>query len=129
MLKKTIFGGLVAGAIAVPLAGAAWAQPNEPTPPTVPGSNGQGLACAFQNSDTLQGPPGTMWREVAQITDPSVVQALDPQLGGPTPGQPVKLFCQPAGAAAAPGQQIALGPQTAPGQQLPPEQQPGSMNP
>ena len=45
MLKKFLMGSLAAGAMAVPLAGAAWRNPlPNPNPPPVPNPNGQNPA-------------------------------------------------------------------------------------
>jgi hypothetical protein len=87
MLKKLLMGGVAAGAMAVPLAGAAWADP-VPTPnpvpmpnpsgqnpanpepaavpeanpaaPAIAGSNGQGPTCVVSANAPAQGPSPTV---------------------------------------------------------------------
>jgi hypothetical protein len=120
MLKKLLTGGLAAGAMAVPFAGLAWADPApNPTPPpvpsangpanpnppavpdanpqgpttpalAVPASNGQGPTCVVSANAPAQGTSGTDWRQVATLQN-SVASDL-----GLPPGQVVKVFCTPA---------------------------------
>jgi len=67
MLKKLLTGGMAAGAIGIPFAGVAWADPPvNPGPPAVPDSNAQGSAVPGQ---------------------PAAVPASNGQ-GPATPGQP-----------------------------------------
>ena len=87
MLKKLLMGGLAAGAMAVPLAGVAWADPlPTPNPPPMPnpsgqnpanpnpvavpqanpttpagaGTNGQGPTCVVSANAPAQGPTATV---------------------------------------------------------------------
>jgi hypothetical protein len=117
-------GVLAAGAMAVPLAAVAWADPPpNPNPPAVPESNGQnpaspspggvpaanglgpanpaapagqGPVCVVSaNTPTqgtaTQGTAGTTWRQVATLQG-----SVASDLGLPE-GQPLKVFCAPAG--------------------------------
>jgi hypothetical protein len=126
MLKKLLTGTLAAGAVAVPLAAVAWADPPpNPNPPAVPASNGQGPAnlatpavagpngqapvCVVSANapapetsvqgtaqgtspvTNAQGPGTTTWRQVATL------QGSDATDLGLPAGQPMKVFCAPAG--------------------------------
>jgi len=155
MLKKLLTGGLAAGAMAVPLAGLAWADPvPNPTPP-VPGANAQGPAaqgpaasganpaseptCVVSQNTPVQAPAGNStspageWRQVATLQG-SVASDL-----GMPPGQTVKVFCAPASTQnpgaqptgfGLPGQQGAPGTeQGAPQNPLIPGQPPAPQNP
>jgi hypothetical protein len=114
MLKKLLTGGLAAGAIGIPFAGVAWADPPvNPGPPAVPdsnaqgsavpaqpaavpASNGQGPSCIVSANAPAEAAPGTQaagtqWRQVATL------QGSDATDLGLPPGQVVKVFCAPAG--------------------------------
>jgi len=116
MLSKLLTGGLAAGAIAVPLAGVAWADPPaNPGPPSVPGytspapgapaqgpaapgqqapaANGQGPTCIVGANAPENGPgvTGAQWQQVATLQGP-----VASQLGLPA-GEVAKVFCTPAG--------------------------------
>ena len=132
MLKKLLTGGLAAGAMAVPLAGLAWADPvPNPTPP-VPGANAQSPAsgpavpaanganpaneptCVVSQNTPVQAPAGSStspageWRQVATLQG-----SVATDLGLP-PGQNVKVYCAPASAQNPAAQPTGFG---LPGQQ------------
>jgi hypothetical protein len=124
MLKKMLTGVLAAGALAVPLAAVASADPTpnpnppavpesngqsptNPATPGVPGSNGQGPICVVSANTPTQGTTTqgmtaqgttsqgttaqTSWRQVATLQG-----SVASDLGLPA-GQPMKVFCAPAG--------------------------------
>jgi hypothetical protein len=157
MLKKLLTGSLAAGALAVPLAGVAWADPvPSPNPPTVPntapanpanpaavpeangqnpanpaapGANGQAPTCVVSANIPAQGTPGT-WRQVATLQGST---ASD--LGLPA-GQNMKVFCAPMGTQNTAEQPASLSnpSQTSPGQPgapapAPLQTQPGQPGP
>lgn len=107
MLKKLLTGGLAAGALAVPLAGLAWADPAPNPAPPVPGANGQPASaneptCVVSQNTPVQAPAGantapgsSAWHQVATLQG-SVASDL-----GLPPGQTVKVYCAPGGAAPA----------------------------
>lgn len=146
MLKKLLTGVVAAGAMAVPLATAAWADPPpNPNPPAVPGGNDQGpanpAAPAVQGTNG-QGPvcvvgvnppaPGTAVQGASAQGTP--VQAapgamwqqvatlqgpVASDLGVPA-GQQMKVFCAPTGSQNPQGQPAGYQPgQTNPGQTNP----------
>ncbi len=147
MLKKLLTGGLAAGAMAVPLAGLAWADPvPNPTPPApgvngqgptmpgqpaVPSSNGQNPTCIVSANTpaplpsapgaSVQGAANSDWQQVATLQG-SVASNL-----GLPPGQVVKVFCAPAGVQNPQGQPTGFENGGQPGTQLP--GQPGAQNP
>ena len=130
MHKKLLTGVLAAGAMAVPLAGVAWADPApNPNPPAVPESNyqgpanpaspvapvstGEGPICVVAanppaSGSSVQGAtaqgttgevaPGTTWRQVATLQG-----SVATDLGVPA-GQPMNVYCVPAGSPNAQGQ-------------------------
>ena len=165
MLKKLLTGVLAAGAMAVPLAAVAGADPSpnpnppavpeangqgpaNPATPAVPGSNGQAPICVVSanppapgtsvqvttaQGTTAQGTsvqvaPAATWQQVATLQG-----SVATDLGLPA-GQPMNVFCAPAGTQNPQGQpasaelpgQPNLGPpnpvQNQPGQ-------PGPQNP
>jgi hypothetical protein len=123
MLKKLLTGVLAAGAMAVPLAAVAWADPPpNPNPPAVPHANDQGPAnpaAPVVPSGNGQGPicvvaanppaPGTSIQgATAQGTPAEVTPGATWQqvatLQGPAAsnlglpaGQPMNVFCAPTG--------------------------------
>ena len=72
MLKKLFAGVIAAGALSVPLAGQAWAQP-----PTDPGSNGQGPG-------DFGGSPGVGSPTVPGVRDFAKQSGSVPEAEGPT---------------------------------------------
>lgn len=95
-----------------------------PAAPAVPGSNVQSAACVASANSPAQGPPGTMWVQVATL-DSSAAS----QLGLP-PGQTMNVFCAPVGSRnvaerpTAPANQGQTNPP-----QNPPQNQPGQTGP
>lgn len=153
MLKKLLTGVLTAGAMAVPLAAAAWADPApnpnppandqgpaNPAAPAAPASNGQGPVCVVAatppapgtsiQGTTAQGasaqvPPGAAWQQVATLQGP-----VASDLGLPA-GQPMNVFCAPTGSQNPQSQPAGYQPGQ-PNPQAPaqnPAEQPGSQNP
>jgi hypothetical protein len=125
VLKKLLTGGLAAGAMTVPLAGLAWADPTpNPNPPAVPGANGQGLVNANPpaapeangQGPTIAGAPAVPGSneqgptcvvstntpaQAAPGTDWRQVATLQGSVAsdlGLPPGQVVNVFCTPTGA-------------------------------
>jgi hypothetical protein len=161
MLKKLLTGVVAAGAMAVPLAAVAGADPTPaPNPPAVPGTNAENPAnppaapqangapgapgtnaqspvCVVSANTPAQGTPAqgmpaqgtpasttTNWRQVATLQG-----SMASDLGLPA-GQPMKVFCAPAGSQnpAQNSQGQPAGLQT-PGQPNPPLNQPGQPAP
>jgi hypothetical protein len=111
MLKKMLTGVLAAGAMAVPLAGVAWADPApNPNPPAAPESTDQGpanpaapagmsagspvcvVAANPQAAGAQGGPqaaPGATWHQIASLQG-----SVASDLGVPA-GQPMSVFCAP----------------------------------
>jgi hypothetical protein len=143
MLKKLLTGVLAAGAMAVPLAAVAWADPPpNPNPPAIPQGNDQGPAnpaAPAVPSGNGQGPicvvaanppaPGTSIQgATAQGTPAEVTPGATWQqvatLQGPAAsnlglpaGQPTNVFCAPTGPQNPQGQPTGNQPsQTNPGQ-------------
>lgn len=120
MLTKLLTGGLAAGAIAVPLAGVAWADPPaNPGPPAVPGTNspapggpaqttpgqpaapaanGQDPTCVVSANNPATNPTNNgSTASTAQWTQVATLQgSVASNLGLPA-GQVAKVFCAPAG--------------------------------
>jgi hypothetical protein len=106
MLKKFLLGGVAAGAMTVPLAGAAWAQPAQPPGPQ-PGADEIGSTCIVDdvfpsnlevvpaNEASTEASTEVGWREVGQLPVP-VAGPLAGELGV-APGQAVSVYCTPAG--------------------------------
>ncbi|KUI22915.1 hypothetical protein AU193_09840 [Mycobacterium sp. GA-1285] len=106
MLKRFLLGGVAAGAMAVPFAGAAWAQPAQPPVPP-PGVDENGSTCVIAdafpsnlevisaNEASTEVSTEASWREVGQVPVP-VVGPLAGELGV-APGQTVSVYCTPAG--------------------------------
>ena len=150
MLKKLLTGALAAGAMAVPLAAVAWADPTpnpnppaapaandqgpaNPVTPVVPSSNGQGPICVvgtnppapgtFVQGTSAQVTPGTTWQQVATLQG-----TVASDLGLPA-GQPMNVFCAPTGPQNPQGQPTGYQPgQTNPAQ-APLENPPGQTGP
>jgi hypothetical protein len=154
MLKKSLTGVLAAGAMAVPLAAAAWADPapnpNPPAPPganaqgpvnpampAVPSSNGQGPVCVVGANPPA---PGTFQGVTAQGTSVQVPPGTTWQqvttLQGPVAsdlglpaGQPANVFCASTGSPNPLGQPAGYQPgQTNPGQAPLQNPAPGQQN-
>ena len=137
MLKRLVLGGVAAGAMAVPFAGAAWAQPAQP-PGVPPGVEGNGSTCIVDdvfpsNLEIVDVDEGSSqvstkadWREAGQLQVP-VVGPLAGELGV-APGQTVNVYCTPAGFEA-----IRWNPQAQPTPQGQPsplgQQNPAQQNP
>jgi hypothetical protein len=146
MLKKLLTGVLAAGAMAVPLAAVAGADPSpnpnppgapaandqgpaNPAMPAVPSSNGQGPICVVGSNPPAPGTPiqgtsaqlapGTTWQQVATLQGP-----VASELGLPA-GQPMNVFCAPTGSQNPPGQPTGYQP----GQTNPGQTNPGQTNP
>jgi hypothetical protein len=85
MLKKLLMGGLAAGAMAVPLAGVAWAEPLPiPNPPPMPNPSGQNPA----NSDPATVPQASPAMPAVAGSDgqgPSCVVSANAPAQGPSP--------------------------------------------
>ena len=155
MLKKLLMGGLAAGAMAVPLAGVAWADPlPNPNPPPMPnpsdqnpavpqanpatpavaGSNGQGPTCVVSANAPAQGPAPAVNNPVQGAPGTTWLQvatlegSVASDLGlPPAPGQTMKVFCAPVGS-----QSLAAEQPTGlanPGQMNPVQNQPGQTGP
>jgi hypothetical protein len=146
MLKKLLTGVLAAGAMAVPLAAAAWADPSpnpnppaapeandqgpaNPATPAVPSSNGQDPVCVVAATPPA---PGTFIQGVTaqgtsvQVTPGATWQQVATLQGpiasdlGLPAGQPMNVFCAPTGSQNPQGQPTGYQPgQTNPGQTNP----------
>lgn len=153
MLKKLLTGALAAGAMAVPLAAVAWADPSPaPNPPSGPDTNaqgpgnpgtpvapssyGQGPTCLVLPNAPAQGTSvqgaaeggmsATNWQQVATLQG-----SVASNLGLPA-GQTMKVFCAPAGTPNPQGLPIGYQPgQPNPGQTNPApwQNQPGQPGP
>jgi hypothetical protein len=157
MLKKVLTGALSASAMALPLAGLAWADPPPgPNPPTVPNANGQNPANPNPPAVPTgngQNPANTATPMVAGSGGQSpscVVSAGTPVQGPPgttwvqvatldgsvaselglTSGQTMSVFCAPVGSPNVAERPTALGNpgQTNP-QQSPAQNQPPPTGP
>jgi hypothetical protein len=123
MLKKLLTGVLAASTVAVPLATVAWAEPSPtPSPPAVPGANGQNPAnanapaapeangqvpsangqnpvCVVSANMPTEGippTPTTTGTPAAAWRQVATLQgSVASDLGLPA-GQPMKVFCAPA---------------------------------
>ena len=136
MLKKLLTGALAAGAMAVPLAAVAWADPTpnpnppaaptandqgpaNPATPTVPSSNGQGPICVVAANPpapgtSIQGATaqGTPVQVAPGATWQQVATLQGPvasDLGVPA-GQPMNVFCAPTGSQNPQGQPTGYQP-------------------
>jgi hypothetical protein len=155
MLKKLLTGVLAAGAMAVPLAAAAWADPSpNPNPPAVPEANDQGPAnpaTPAVPSSNGQGPvcvvaanPPAPWTSIqgatAQGTSVQVTPGTTWQqvatLQGPVAsdlglpaGQPMNVFCAPTGSQTTQGQPTGYQPGQPNPAQAPLPNPPGQIGP
>ena len=146
MLKKLLTGVLAAGAMAVPLAAVAWADPppnpnppavpqgndqapGNPAAPAVPSATGQGPICVVAATPPAPGAPiqgataeGTPAQVAPGATWQQVATLQGPaasNLGLPA-GQPMNVFCAPTGSQNPQGQPSGYQPgQTNPGQTNP----------
>ena len=154
MLKKLLTGVLAAGAMAVPLAAAAWADPApnpnppaapgandqgpaNPAAPVVPSSNGQGPVCVVAANPPAPGTsiPGVTAQGTSAQVPPGTAWQQVATLQGPIAsdlglpaGQPANVFCAPTGSPNPLGQPAGYQGQTNP-VQAPLQNPPGQTGP
>jgi hypothetical protein len=155
MLKKLLTGVLAAGAMAVPFAAAAWADPSpnpnppaapeandqgpaNPATPAVPSSNGQGPICVVAANPPAPGTSiqgATAQGTSVQVTPGTTWQqvatlhgSVASDLGLPA-GQPMNVFCAPTGSQNPQGQPTGYQPGQTNPEQAPLQNPPGQTGP